>query len=280
MIKQYLELIKFSHTLFALPFALIAVLVAAEGSPSLYQIFWVVIAMVGARSGAMGFNRWADRKFDAENPRTQKRPSVTGAISPQSVLGFTLMSYAVLVLAAYQLNTLAFYLSPLAIFLTMFYSLTKRFTAYSHFFLGLAIGIAPIAAWISIKGEIALPALVLGCSVLCWIAGFDILYALQDLDFDRKTGLFSIPARLGIERSLSFSRGLHGTTLILWITFYLLTPLNTWFLVGILVGAGLLFWEHWLLRGGNLQKLDTAFFNMNGYISLSMLLFTGLACWA
>ena len=277
--RRYLELIKFSHTIFALPFALVAVLVATSGRPSLSQVFWVMVAMAGARSGAMGFNRWIDRRFDAANPRTQNRPSVTGEISSSRMILLITISYLVLIVAAYQLNLLAFYLSPVAIFLTLFYSFTKRFTSYSHLFLGLAIGAAPIAAWIAVEGKITGAALLLGGSVLCWIAGFDILYALQDIDFDRKSGLFSIPAQFGIPKSLMLARGLHGVTVLLWLAFYALTSLNGWFLLGILGSASLLIWEHRLVKEEDLSHLNLAFFNLNGYISVLMLVATGFSYW-
>ncbi|MGK5093001.1 UbiA-like polyprenyltransferase [Deltaproteobacteria bacterium TL4] len=279
MLNRYLELIKFSHTVFALPFALVAVLVATSGAPALGDVFWIIVAMAGARSGAMGFNRWIDRRFDANNPRTQKRPSVTGEVSSPSMILFIVISYAALVVASYQLNLLAFTLSPIAIFITMFYSYTKRFTAYSHLFLGFAIGSAPIAAWIAVDGSITPSSLLLGSSVLCWIAGFDVLYALQDLDFDKQEGLFSIPARFGVNKSLVIARVLHLTTVLLWFGFYSTTNLKQWFLVGILICGALLVWEHYLLREDDLTHLNTAFFNMNGYISMTMLIFTGLSYW-
>ena len=279
MIQKYLELIKFSHTVFALPFALISVLVASSGAPSFHDLLWVIIAMVGARSGAMGFNRWIDRRFDAANPRTETRPSVTGEVSGSMMVLFILIAYAILVFAAYQLNHLAFYLSPVAIFLTMFYSYTKRFTSYSHLFLGLAIGSAPIAAWIAVEGQITAASLVLGLSVFCWIAGFDVLYALQDFEFDRKEGLFSIPAKFGVGNSLNIARGLHLLTTLLWGIFFSMTDLNHWFLMGMIVSCFMLIWEHWLLREGDLSHLDMAFFNMNGYISVTLFLATGLSYW-
>ncbi len=280
MVRKYLEMIKFSHTVFALPFALVAVFVASSGDLILSDLFWVIVAMAGARSGAMGFNRWIDRRFDEANPRTQQRPSVTGEISPLTMIGSIIISYLILVLAAYQLNPLAFYLSPVAIALTMFYSITKRFTPYSHLFLGLAIGAAPIAAWVAVSGNISFASLILGLSVLCWIAGFDILYALQDLEFDQNSGLFSIPAKYGVQQSLLIARMLHISTVGLWVLFYYVTGMAFWFLVGIFVCTGLLVWEHRLVKEDDLSRLDMAFFNMNGYISMTMLVFTALAYWA
>ncbi|MBF0289170.1 MAG: UbiA family prenyltransferase [SAR324 cluster bacterium] len=279
MVRKYLEMIKFSHTVFALPFALVAVFAASSGNLILSDLFWVIVAMAGARSGAMGFNRWIDRRYDAENPRTQQRPSVTGEISSSTMLRSIIISYLVLVLAAYQLNSMAFYLSPVAIALTMFYSVTKRFTAYSHLLLGLAIGAAPIAAWIAVTGNISFASILLGTSVLCWIAGFDILYALQDLEFDRKSGLFSIPVKFGVPKSLLIARILHILTVGCWILFYYVTGMALWFLAGVFLCAGLLIWEHRLVKEDDLSRLDMAFFNMNGYISMTMLFFTALAYW-
>lgn len=279
MIRKYLEMIKFSHTVFALPFALIAVLAATDGILVFWDVVWVIVAMAGARSGAMGFNRWIDRRFDAANPRTQQRPSVTGEINPKTIIISVVVSYLVLIFAAYQLNPLAFYLSPVAIALTMFYSLTKRFTSYSHYFLGLAIGAAPIAAWIAVTGEISLASIVLGLSVMCWIGGFDILYALQDIEFDREAGLFSIPAQWGIPKSIAIAKRSHIATVALWFLFYLITSTGFWFLLGVLICSGLLVWEHRLVKEDDLSKLDMAFFNMNGYISMAMLIFTILTYW-
>ncbi len=274
-ISGYLELIKFSHSLFALPFALTALALAwkqglGPGQTLGETSFWVILAMIGARSGAMGFNRWVDRAYDAENPRTQNRPSVTGAVSANTMILMLLLSYGLLVYSAWRLNPLAFYLSPLAIFLVSFYSLTKRFTSLCHLFLGLAIGAAPIAAWIAARGEISPTALLLGASVLAWITGFDILYALQDLDYDQGRGLHSIPVALGVQKSLWLARLLHGGSALCWLALAPLASLGWIYGGGVAVSILLLAYEHALLRRGDLRQLNLAFFNMNAYISLTL----------
>lgn len=276
-IRKFLELIKFSHTVFALPFALIATILALQKTHQLVNergtwtiFFWIVIAMAGARSGAMGFNRYIDRKWDAENPRTATRPSVTGEISVLQMVVMIVISFAVLVFAAWNLNLLAFWLSPVAIFLVCFYSYTKRFTSFSHFFLGLAIGSAPVAAWIAVTGAISPSSLIIGLSVLTWMAGFDILYALQDLDYDKSTTLHSIPVKIGIAKSLLVAKLLHILTVGLWIILTYMETLHWIFGIGIIFCSALLIWEHSLLKKDDLSKLDMAFFNMNAIISVTI----------
>jgi len=276
-ISGYLELIKFSHSIFALPFALTSLILAWQwglgpGQNMASTTIWVIIAMVGARSGAMGFNRWVDQGFDADNPRTANRPSVTGLVSRGTMISMTFASYAILVFAAWKLNEMAFYLSPVAILLVSFYSLTKRFTSFCHLFLGLAIGAAPVAAWVAARGEISPTSLLIGFSVLTWIAGFDILYALQDLDYDKGAGLHSIPVSLGVSGSLWLARGLHLATVICWVLLANWEGLGWIYYGGVTLSAGLLIYEHGLLLGGDLSKLNLAFFNMNAYISLTLFL--------
>jgi 4-hydroxybenzoate polyprenyltransferase len=273
-IKIILEMIKFEHTIFALPFAFTSALLAAKGLPSWRTILWITVAMVGARSAAMGFNRWADRRFDAANPRTSTRALPQGLVTPGQVALFTVVSSLVLVFAAYMLNPLSFYLSPVALAVVFFYSYTKRFTFLSHAFLGLAISLAPIGAWIAVTGRLEAPALVLGCAVLFWLLGFDVLYALQDMDFDRTTGLHSIPQRFGVRQSLWISRASHAVTMagLLWLFFLL--HLDGFYLAGIGVALVLIVYEHTLVREGDLSKLNLAFFNMNGYISVAIFTFT------
>ena len=273
-IKVILEMIKFEHTIFALPFAFTGALLALGGLPSLRQAFWIVVAMVGARSAAMGFNRWADRDIDAENPRTRTRALPLGLVTPAQVLAFIIVSSAVLVLAAYMLNPLAFTLSPFALVIVFFYSYTKRFTFLSHAFLGLAISGAPMGAWIAVTGRFEFPALVLGCAVLSWLVGFDILYALQDREFDRTAGLHSVPQRFGIRTSLLISRFAHLVTMACLFLLYLLLPVGMTYLLGVLVALGLIVYEHSLVREDDLSRLNIAFFNMNGYISVTIFLFT------
>ncbi|OGW39596.1 MAG: 4-hydroxybenzoate octaprenyltransferase [Nitrospirae bacterium GWD2_57_9] len=273
-IKIILEMIKFEHTIFALPFAFTGALLAANGLPLWRTIFWITVAMVGARSAAMGFNRWADRDVDAENPRTKVRALPRGLVTPVQVMLFTVISSLALVLAAYMLNPLSFYLSPVALAVVFFYSYTKRFTFLSHAFLGLAICLAPIGAWIAVTGRLEAPALVLGAAVLFWLLGFDVLYALQDMDFDRGAGLHSIPQRFGIGRSLWISRVSHAVTMLalIWLSFLL--PLGWLYLAGVVAAAFLIVYEHTLVKENDLSKLNIAFFNMNGYISVTIFLFT------
>ena len=273
-IKIILEMIKFEHTIFALPFAFTGALLAANGLPSWRTIIWITVAMVGARSAAMGFNRWADRRFDAENPRTKERALPRGLVTPFQVVIFTALSSAVLIFAAYMLNPLSFYLSPVALATLFFYSYTKRFTFLSHAFLGLAICLAPVGSWIAVSGKIASPALVLGGAVLFWLLGFDILYALQDIEFDKKAGLYSIPQRFGIRRALLISRTAHAITIgaLFWLSSLL--SLGWCYLAGIFIALCLIVYEHSLIKEDDLSKLDLAFFNMNGYISVTIFVFT------
>lgn len=273
-VRIILEMIKFEHTVFALPFAFTGAVLAADGLPSGRTLLWITVAMVGARSAAMGFNRWVDREYDAANPRTSVRALPKGLVTPLQVMLFTLLSSAVLVFAAFMLNRLAFILSPLALAVVFFYSYTKRFTFLSHVFLGLAISLAPIGAWIAVAARIELPALVLGAAVLFWLTGFDVLYALQDMEFDRTAGLRSIPQRFGVRRSLWVARAAHGVTIIALIALYCMLPLGWLYLAGIGIAFGLLVYEHRLVKEDDLSKLDMAFFNMNGFISVTVFGFT------
>jgi len=273
-IKIILEMIKFEHTIFALPFAFTGALLALGTLPSLYQTIWIIAAMVGARSAAMGFNRWADRAFDARNPRTSMRALPKGLVTPAQVVLFTAVSSVLLVYAAYRLNTLSFILSPIALAIVFFYSYTKRFTFLSHAFLGIAISLAPIGAWIAVTGTLEAPALVLGAAVLFWLLGFDVLYALQDMDFDRKAGLHSIPQRFGTGQSLWISRVAHAITMSALFWLYSLLSLSGDFLAGVIIALCLIIYEHTLVREHDLSKLNMAFFNMNGYISVTIFVFT------
>ena len=273
-IKIILEMIKFEHTIFALPFAFTGALMAAHGLPSWRAIFWITVAMVGARSAAMGFNRWADRTFDAENPRTKIRALPQGLVTPLQVMVFTMVSSVVLIGAAYMLNQLSFYLAPVALAVVFFYSYTKRFTFLSHAFLGLAISLAPIGAWIAVAGKLETPALVLGAAVLFWLLGFDVLYALQDREFDGRAGLHSIPQRFGTGRSLWIARASHMVTMAALFWLYPLLSLGVYYLAGTIIALCLIIYEHTLVKEGDLSKLDMAFFNMNGYISVTVFVFT------
>jgi len=283
-IKTVLEMIKFEHSVFALPFALTGALLAARathqpprGWPSLRQILWIVAAMVAARSAAMTMNRIADLRYDRENPRTRQRALATGALSPQFAWFFTLVAIAVFFLAAWQLNPLAVKLAPLAIAILFFYSYTKRFTNWSHLFLGFALGISPAAAWIAITGWLDPRILILCAAVTLWVGGFDVLYACQDIDYDQRAGLFSVPKRFGIANALLIARVMHFgvIALLAWLAFSFGLPWPAW--AGIGVVAALLAYEHSLVKADDLSKLDAAFFTVNGYISLLFLLFWGMA---
>ena len=273
-IRIFLEMIKFSHTIFALPFALTGALLAAGGVPTLRQLTWIVLAMVGARTAAMAMNRLIDAEIDGRNPRTAVRAIPAGLISRGLTLFFIIAATALLLLSAQMLNPLCLKLSPIALFFLALYSYCKRFTALAHVVLGICLAAAPIGAWIAIRGTIETPALVLGAIVLFWVAGFDILYALQDLEFDRAAGLHSIPVLLGVTGSLWAARLFHIIMIGLLFTLFTLMQLGTFFLVGILAALAMLLYEHWLLRNGNLAQLNAAFFNMNGYISVAIVLFT------
>jgi 4-hydroxybenzoate polyprenyltransferase len=271
-----LEMIKVEHSVFALPFALIGALLAARGWPTGWQISWIVVAMVGARSAAMSFNRLIDRDLDARNPRTAQRALPVGLLSARFVTGFALLSSAVLVFAAYQLNPLAFRLSPVALAVLFVYSYTKRFTLLSHLVLGFCLGIAPAAAWIAIRGTLSPSILLLTAAVTLWTAGFDILYACQDVEFDRRSGLHSIPQRWGIARALQVSSAMHGlmVALLLWLA--RAEQLGWISVTGVAVVAALLIYEHRQVKPLDLSRLDAAFFNINGWIGILLLLFWGL----
>ena len=283
-LRTVLEMIKFEHSVFALPFALTGALLAARathqppsGWPSLRQFVWIVVAMVAARSAAMTMNRIADVRFDGENPRTQQRALVTGALSLQFAWLFTLLAVAVFFVASWQLNSVALKLAPLAITILFFYSFTKRFTNWSHIFLGFALGISPAAAWIAVTGNLDWRMLILCAAVTLWVGGFDVLYACQDVDYDLRAGLYSIPQRFGVANALLISRVMHIAlvALLSWLAFSFALPWPAW--LGIAVVAALLTYEHSLVKPGDLSRLDAAFFAMNGYISISFLLFWGAA---
>jgi 4-hydroxybenzoate polyprenyltransferase len=270
----YLRMIKFSHSIFALPFALTSALIASAGVPSLRQIFWIIVAMVGARSAAMGLNRVIDRKIDSANPRTAKREIPLGIIGVGETIVFIVISFFFLILAAYMLNPLCLWLSPLAVLVLFIYSYTKRFTWAAHFVLGLAISAAPLGAWVAVRGSFSPGILPLVLAVIFWLAGFDVLYALQDLEFDRRHGLYSIPQRFGVRNALLLARGLHLLSFLLLCATGAIFQLGLFFWAGMVIVAGLFIYEHSLVREGDLSKLDMAFFNMNGYISMTVFVFT------
>jgi 4-hydroxybenzoate polyprenyltransferase len=273
-IRVFLEMIKFSHTVFALPFAFTGAVLAARGLPTGHQAFWIVMAMVGARTAAMGLNRIIDAEIDGANPRTRNRAIPAGLLGKGSVALFVILAILLMLYAAHRLNPLCLYLSPVALFFLVLYSYCKRFTALAHVVLGVCLAAAPLGAWIAIQGNVGLPAVLLATSVMFWVGGFDILYALQDLEFDRLHGLHSIPVRLGITGSLRAARIFHVTMLGLLAALYWTMDLGIYYLIGLAVTTALILYEHWLLRAGDLKKLDAAFFNMNGYISITIFLFT------
>ena len=266
-------MIKWEHSIFALPFALCGAMLAAKGLPSGRQLFWIVVAMVGARSAAMAFNRLVDAKFDAENPRTSSRAIPAGALSKTFVGLFVVVSSAVLVLAAWQLNWLAFRLSPVALAIVLLYSYTKRFTRWSHLVLGFALGVAPAAAWIAVKGNLDLRILLLTFAVTFWVAGFDVLYACQDIEFDRAAKLYSLPCFFGVKKSLIIARVLHFTMFLFLLLLILVFGLGKIALLGIVIVALLLGYEHSLVRSDDLSKLNAAFFTMNGVIAVVFFVF-------
>ena len=280
-VRTVLEMIKFEHSIFALPFALTGALLAARFTahawPAWRQVLWIIVAMVAARSAAMTINRIADVRFDRENPRTAQRALATGALSNAFAWGFTLCGVAVFIAAAWELNPLALKLAPLALAILFFYSYTKRFTDWSHLFLGFALGISPAAAWIAVTGHLDPRMLILCAAVTLWVGGFDVLYACQDVDFDRRVGLHSVPRRFGIAGALQIARVMHVgvVALLAWLAASFALPWPAW--AGIVVVAALLAYEHSLVKADDLSKLDAAFFTMNGYISISFLLFWGAA---
>jgi len=264
----YGRMIKFSHSVFALPFALASAALAAGGRMPWRELPWIVLAMVGARSAAMGFNRLADHALDARNPRTAGRELPRGALSRAEVWLFVLLSAAALVFAAAMLNPLCLALSPLALAVVLGYSYAKRFTSLSHLLLGLALSIAPVGAWLAVRGRFALVPVTLALAVLLWVAGFDTIYACQDVEFDRREGLFSLPARVGPGRALAIARVLHVLAVLLLASIAALVPLHPVYLAGVGAVAALLVYEHSLVSADDLSRVDAAFFTVNGWISV------------
>jgi 4-hydroxybenzoate polyprenyltransferase len=275
-LRTTLEMIKIEHTLFALPFALLGAVLAAGGLPTLPQIIWITLAMVGARSTAMAFNRIVDRDYDAKNPRTSERAIPAGLLSVKFVWLFTIASALLFFLAAAMLNSLTLLLSPIALASLLFYSYTKRFTSLSHIVLGWCLCIAPTGAWIAVRGAIdsSIP-LLLSLVVLLWTAGFDILYACQDYEFDRKAGLHSIPAKVGIRSALWIARVLHLITFITLLGLYLVTHLGIFALLGVIATGILLVYQHMLISADDLRRLNAAFFTTNAFVSIILFLTFG-----
>jgi 4-hydroxybenzoate polyprenyltransferase len=272
-----LEMIKFSHTVFAFPFALMGATLAALASgrpPSAAQVGWICLAMVGARTAAMGLNRIIDARIDAQNPRTATRPLPAGKVSHVEAWLMVSIATALLLLAAARLNPLCLVLAPVALGFFVLYAYCKRFTALAHVVLGLCLAAAPVGAWIALRGDIGWPVLLLGAAVLLWVAGFDIFYALQDVEFDRAEGLHSIPVRLGVKNAILLGKLLHGGMVALLLLLPLGLPLGWLYYAGVAVISAMIAYEHQLVKPDDLSKLNAAFFNMNGYISVTIFAFT------
>lgn len=272
-LRLTLEMIKWEHSIFALPFALCGAMLAAGGLPSLHQLLWIIVAMVAARSAAMAFNRWADAAIDASNPRTSSRALPAGTLSPAFVVTFVIVSSAIFIAAASQLNRLTLLLSPVALAILLLYSYTKRVTRWSHLVLGFALGIAPAAAWIAVRGTLDPRILLLTAAVTFWVAGFDVLYACQDFQFDCRAGLHSVPRYFGIPAALWVARAFHLVMVALLIALLISFGLGMWAGVGVLAVILLLIYEHSLVRADDLSRLNAAFFTMNGVISVLFFLF-------
>jgi 4-hydroxybenzoate polyprenyltransferase len=268
-----LEMIKWEHSVFALPFALCGAMLAAGGWPAWRQVMWIVAAMVSARSAAMAFNRLADASIDAANPRTATRALPIGHLTPAFVIAFVSVSCGIFVLAASQLNRLTLLLSPVALAVILFYSYTKRFTRWSHLFLGFALGIAPAAAWIAVRGTLDPRILLLTAAVTFWVGGFDVIYSCQDYEHDRSHSLHSLPRYLGIRNALVVARLFHLVMLGLLVALVFVFGLGKLAVVGVIVVAALLLYEHALVRHDDLSKLNAAFFTMNGVISVVFFIF-------
>jgi 4-hydroxybenzoate polyprenyltransferase len=275
-VRTTFEMIKIEHTLFALPFAFLGAVLAANGLPSLKQALWITVAMVGARSTAMAFNRIADREYDARNPRTANRALPAGLLSVGFVWGFTLISATLFFVAAAKLNRLTLLLAPVALASVLLYSFSKRWTLLSHLLLGWCLSIAPTGAWIAIRGALDSPVpLLLSLVVMLWTAGFDVLYACQDYDFDVKAGLHSIPRRFGIARSLLIARLFHIAAFAALLGLYWITQLGVFALAGVIATAVLLFYQHRLVKADDLSKLNAAFFTTNAFVSVILLVTFG-----
>ncbi|HEY3373453.1 MAG TPA: UbiA-like polyprenyltransferase [Candidatus Aquicultor sp.] len=275
-LKTVLEMIKFEHSIFALPFAYMGMMLAANGFPSVAQIIWITIAMIGARSFAMAVNRYIDREIDARNPRTAERAIPAGKLTSGYVLGFSVISLIIFFVATYQLAPLARIVWPAVVLPFIIYSYTKRFTWLNHVVLGISLGLAPIGAWVAITNGLSWPVVVLGAAVTLWTAGFDIIYACQDVDVDKRDKLFSIPATFGVERALLVTRAFHVLTVALLFTVGVTFKMGAVYYFGVMITALLLTYENRLVKHNDLSRVNMAFFTVNGLISLQIFVFTGL----
>ena len=275
-IRIYSELVKFEHTVFAIPFVLSAVFIVEKGIPEIYKLFWILIAAISGRTAGMSFNRFFDLPFDKLNPRSKNWASVRGVVKSGEILGLAVISSLILVYSASRLNKLALYLSPIAIILLLVYPLGKRFTNYVHLVLGAVYLIIPIAVSVALKGEILISTVFLGIAMAFWVAGFDIFYSLQDVEFDKKIGLHSIPVKYGIKRAIFFSRVFHILTFIFLVLTGLSANLGLIYYIGLLILTGFLIYEHSLIKENDLSKINVAFFTLNGYISILYMFFVVL----
>lgn len=276
-VTTLLEMIKFSHTVFAFPFALMGAALAALASgrpPTVAQVLWICLAMVGARTAAMGLNRIIDARIDADNPRTAGRALPAGKLQPGEAWLMVAVAVGLMLFAAAMLNPLCLALAPVALGFFVLYAYCKRFSALAHVVLGICLAAAPIGAWIALRGDVGWPVLVLGLAVLLWVTGFDIFYALQDVDFDRARGLHSVPVRLGVKNAILLAKLLHGGMIALLLALPAGLPLGPWYYAGVAVISAMIAYEHQLVKADDLSRLDAAFFNMNGYISVTIFAFT------
>lgn len=277
-IGTYLEMIKVEHTLFALPFAFMGALLGSvvvfNHLPSWGDIGWIFLAMFGARSAAFGLNRLTDQYIDAKNPRTVGRAIPAGLLKPIEVILFIILSFGVFFWATAELDSFAFRLLPIAIFMLIFYSYTKRFTWLCHVVLGLTTALAPLGGWVAVTGQVDYKAIIFYVALAFWTAGFDVIYACQDQDFDSDEGLYSIPSRFGLNKALWFARGFHVITAVGFIILFVVTPLSWWYLIGMIIACGILFYQHYILSPRDMSKLQTAFFTMNSTLSIVLFAFT------
>lgn len=272
-IKTYFELIKFSHTIFALPFAVSSVFIVEKGIPEIEKMFWIVMALVFARTAGMAFNRYIDAPIDKMNPRTKNWPSAKGEVKPWEMMALGLVSSILFMFSSYNLNMLAFWLSPVVILLLLIYPAGKRFTQYVHLILGLVYFLIPVAVSIALKGYVEPAALTLGLAMAFWVSGFDILYALQDYEFDKSFGIYSIPAKYGIKKAILIARFFHFLTFVFVILTGLIANLGTVYFVGVFILSGFLVYEHLLIKENDLSKINKAFFTVNGFVSIIYMIF-------
>lgn len=275
-IKIYLEMIKFQHSIFALPFAYLGAFLAEMKVPETLTLLWITIAMVGARSFAMALNRLVDIEIDRKNPRTSNRALPKGLLTISNAVFFSLISLGIFLLAVYNLAPICRYLWPVVVIPFVIYPYTKRFTFLSHFMLGFCLGLAPIGSWIAISNTFSFEPFIIGMAVLCWVAGFDIFYAIQDIEIDRKQGLYSIPAKFGITKSLVFTKILHTVSVAMLIWLGIRLKMGIFYFVGVILTAVLLAYENSLIKSNDLSKLNMAFFTMNGVISILMFCFVAI----